>query len=132
MQKGSLMRRECVLLPLGAVMLWLVGCGGGAAKGDALITEMLGTMDEMSATLEKAASAKEVKPKLEALVTKFKDIEKRSKEIKVTKADDDALKAKFAPQLQKATERFMGATLAIAAKDPAGMKDLQAVLEKVK
>jgi hypothetical protein len=99
--------------------LLVVACSKGANTPDGIMQDMLGMMNDMTATLatiKDEASAKAAVPKLEELAKKGEELKKRADELKtkVSKDEEEALKKKYEPQIKEATEKLMKETFRVA------------------
>src|SRR5262249_39488069 len=118
------MRRVLLALPILACVFMIYGCGSNRAKAESLAKETIDLMNEMSSIIEKAPNAKDAKPQLESFPKKFKELEQRAKELKLSKSDDAELEKKMLPELEKAKARLISAVTSLATKDPAGVMDI--------
>lgn len=93
-----------------ATALVLAACGGGNSH-DAVAKESVDTLTEVGDTLEKVtdkASAEKQVGKLEKLMTKMGDLEKRKNEVGEPSAEDlEAMKKKYEAKMTAAMEKVM-------------------------
>jgi hypothetical protein len=121
------MTKRMIGAALWVVLLVVVGCGGSSR--DSMTKEGIDLMNEISDILEKSANVAEAKPKLEAVTSRMKDLKKRMDTVgKPSAAEEEALKKKYEPEMQKAVGRLMGASMKMAMKDKEGAKDLQSIM----
>ena len=111
MNLRSILAAVCLSLPL---LLLNVGCGD---SGDAVMTDTIATMEEMNQVLtgvKDEASAKAAAPKLEALGTRMKELEKRGNDLKMSPAEREQLAEKYKAQLEKPVQELMQNMMRIA------------------
>jgi hypothetical protein len=117
----------------GALAILLLGVAGCGGSRDSLTRENINLMNEMSDVLEKSADFAEAKPKLDALIDRAKDVKKRLDAMgKPSDKEEQELKKKYEPDLQKAAVRFFGASMQLAKKDAPGFEQLQTLMKNLK
>src|SRR5262245_13140658 len=124
---------------LAATVLFLTPCAmpddqakSAVAVNEKWLTEMLANMNEMAdiyETVKDEASGKVALSKLDTLLGKSKDIDKREKDLpKLSKEEDEQLKTKFADQINKTIDRTLKA---LKSADEKGGANFRAELKKI-
>jgi biopolymer transport protein ExbB/TolQ len=125
-----MMKKTLFVAFWGVCVLALSGCGSGGREG--LAKEAIATMNDMASALESAKNADEAKPKLEAALTKLKDIKKREDAMgKPSKAEEEALTKKLQPEMTKVQERMASAMKQLATKDPQGLPKIMSIFTEM-
>jgi len=104
------------------------GCGDSP---DSVMKDSISLMNDMSDTLEKIKSkedAEKYKGDLEKLVKRAKDIEERSKKLKLDELSEDKKKAlteKYKGDLEKAMNRLAAASLKVPGEAQSVLKSIE-------
>ena len=95
------------------------GCSGNYSKAEDATKEMLGLLNDISATLESVKdreSARAAAPKLESLVDRTQEVQNRALAIKGTKADQERLEKAYKAKVEEAKNRLKNAVMSAVAK----------------
>lgn len=96
--------RKITITGIVLALLVVIGCGSSA---DSVVKEQISIMNDTADAIEKGKTEAEMEP----LKKRMDANKKKFEELKLTKADEEKLKEKYKPEMEKAAKRMMEAMM---------------------
>lgn len=124
------MKQPLASVLLGAAILVILSGCGRTATPESIAKDKLAQFNELATVLENAKSIDDVKPKIDAILAKFSDLEKQAEALKIPEAKQKEMQASLKAEMTKTAGRMMAAMMKLAVSDPKGIEKLHDSMQK--